>query len=212
MARALNVGIGRPPPSIPCSEKVWPLTILSAFLARAREGHPSASGFDPAAPAPSYGDCSARGDRNRWPRGGCGVCALWHFTLGDRALIGGRCGRRTARGQCWSPVLADNEARRPAAAFAFLDFEIGGGGALRQPLPLAAAGRRAALGYGPRSECWHRPTDRFLKICSEKVWPLTILSAFLARARRATHRPAVSIRRRRRRAMGTAPREAISCA
>ena len=50
-------------------DKLWPLTILSAFLARAREGHPSASGFDPAAPAPSYGDCSARGDRNRWPRG-----------------------------------------------------------------------------------------------------------------------------------------------
>ena len=53
---------------------------------RAREGGASASGFDPAAPARSYGDCSARADRNRWPRGGCGVCALWHFRLGDRAI------------------------------------------------------------------------------------------------------------------------------
>ena len=45
--------------------------------------------FRSAAPARSYGDCSARADRNRWPRGGCGVCALWHFQLGDRLLIGG---------------------------------------------------------------------------------------------------------------------------
>ena len=48
----------------------------------------------------------------RWPRGGCGVCALWHFRLGDRALDRWACGRRTARGQFWSPVLADSEARR----------------------------------------------------------------------------------------------------
>ena len=79
---------------------------------RAREGGASASGFDPAAPARSYGDCSARADRNRWPRGGCGVCALWHFRLGDRALDPWACGRRTARGQSWSLVLADGEARR----------------------------------------------------------------------------------------------------
>ena len=39
----------------------WPLAILSSFL-RAREGGPSASGFDPAAPARSYGDSSARAD------------------------------------------------------------------------------------------------------------------------------------------------------
>jgi hypothetical protein len=36
---------------------------------RAREGGSSASGFDPAVPARSYGDSSARPDRNRWPRG-----------------------------------------------------------------------------------------------------------------------------------------------
>ena len=85
---------------------------LGCAFPRAREGGPSAGGFDPAAPARSYGDSSARADRNRWPRGGCGVCALWHFRLGDRALDPWACGRRTARGQCWSPVLADGEARR----------------------------------------------------------------------------------------------------
>ena len=45
-----------------------PFTMLFAFP-RARAGGPSASGFDPAAPARSYGDSSARADRNRWPRG-----------------------------------------------------------------------------------------------------------------------------------------------
>ena len=35
--------------------------------------------FDPAAPAGSYGDCSARADRNPAGRGVCGGCALWHF-------------------------------------------------------------------------------------------------------------------------------------
>jgi Amidase len=43
---------------------------VGAAFPRAREGGASASGFDPAAPARSYGDCSARADRNRWPRGG----------------------------------------------------------------------------------------------------------------------------------------------
>jgi hypothetical protein len=40
------------------------------------------------------------------------VCALWHFRLGDRALDSWACGRRTARGHFWSPVLADSEAHR----------------------------------------------------------------------------------------------------
>ena len=40
------------------------------------------------------------------------MCALWHFGLGDRPLDLWPCGRRTARGKSWSPVLADNEARR----------------------------------------------------------------------------------------------------
>ena len=55
---------------------------FSRVVSRAREGGASATGFDPAAPARSYGDCSARADRNRWQRGGgCGGCALWHFRL-----------------------------------------------------------------------------------------------------------------------------------
>ena len=87
---------------------------LGCAFPRAREGGASASGFDPAAPARSYGDCSARADRNRWPRGGCGVCALWHFRLGDRALIRGRAGaeRRAANPgrRCWPTA-------RPAAVF-----------------------------------------------------------------------------------------------
>ena len=88
---------------------------LCCAFPRAREGGASASGFDPAAPARSYGDCSARADRNRWQRGGCGVRALWHFRLGDRALIRGRAGaeRRAANSWSpWSPMLADGEARR----------------------------------------------------------------------------------------------------
>ena len=72
---------------------------LCCAFPRAREGGASASGFDPAAPARSYGDCSARADRNRWPTVSCGVCALWHFRLNDRALDPWACGRRTARGQ-----------------------------------------------------------------------------------------------------------------
>ena len=110
----LDFGIGRARPLLEfCSEKVAALPFGAAFP-RAREGGASASGFDPAAPARSYGDCSARADRNRWPRGGCGVCALWHFRLGDRALIRGRAGaeRRAANPgrRCWPTA-------RPAAVF-----------------------------------------------------------------------------------------------
>ena len=118
---------------------------LRCAFPRAREGGASASGFDPAAPARSYGDCSARADRNRWPRGGCGVCALRHFRLGDRALDRLACGRRTARGQCLVALVADAGRRRGPPLFSVWDLEIGGGGALRQQ-PLATAGRRAAFG------------------------------------------------------------------
>ena len=116
---------------------------LCATFPRAREGGASASGFDPAAPARSYGDCSARADRNRWLRVGCGVCALWHFRLGDRGLIVG-CGRRTARGNSGRPGRRCWPTARPPL-FSVWDLAIGGGGALRQQ-PLATAGRRAAFG------------------------------------------------------------------
>ena len=83
------------------------------FLARAR-----------AAPRPAVsirrrGELSGRRLRERIEtagRGGLGVCALWHFRLGDRALDPWACGRRTARGEFWSPVLAAGEA---AAALLF---------------------------------------------------------------------------------------------
>ena len=38
------------------------------------------------------------------------MCALWHFMVSGSDPWA--CGRRTARGQSWSPVLADVEARR----------------------------------------------------------------------------------------------------
>jgi hypothetical protein len=62
------------------------------FLARARAG-PSASGFDPAAPARSYRVGSGTTRSKPLAEGICGVCALWHFRLGDRALDPWACGR-----------------------------------------------------------------------------------------------------------------------
>ena len=193
--------------SLNCSEKVAAFHLCATFP-RAREGGASASGFDPAAPARSYGDCSARADRNRWPRGGCGVCALWHFRLGDRALDPWACGRRTARGQSWSPVLADAEARR---RFLFGTWRSGGGGALRQQ-PLATAGRRAAFGCARTLLDFGIGRARPLFESARKRWPRsTFAPRFLVRARAAL-RPAVSIRRRRRAAMGTVRREPIETA
>ena len=50
---------------------------LCCAVPRAREGGASATGFDPAAPARSYGDCSARADRNPVAEGWLWrVCAL----------------------------------------------------------------------------------------------------------------------------------------
>ena len=40
------------------------------------------------------------------------MCALWHFRLGDRALIRGRAGAERRAANSWSPMLADGEARR----------------------------------------------------------------------------------------------------
>ena len=135
------------------SEKGWPLTIaFCVSRARAR-----------AAPRPAvsirWRRRGAMGTLRREPietagRGvGCGVCALWHFRLGDRALNSWACGRRTARGQSWSPVLADGEARRR-----FLFWTWRSAVAIVRRPPLAAAGRRAAFGCGWRSGFWHRPT------------------------------------------------------
>ena len=56
------------------------LPCLASFP-RAREGGRLGQRFRFGGAGASYGDSSARADRNRWPRGGCGVCALWHFRL-----------------------------------------------------------------------------------------------------------------------------------
>ena len=123
-------------------------------------------------------------------------------------LIRGRAGaeRRAANPgrRCWPTA-------RPAAVFYF-----GLGDrrwrALRRP-PLAAAGRRAGLRMW--LALWilaSAERDRFLKSASEKGWPLTI-ALCVSRARaRAAPRPAVSIRRRRRGAMGILRREPIETA
>jgi hypothetical protein len=76
------------------------LTRFVRFLARARaRAAPSASGFDPAAPARSYRVGSGTTRSKPLAEGICGVYALWHFRLGDRALDPWACGRRTARGE-----------------------------------------------------------------------------------------------------------------
>ena len=134
--------------------KRWPraaLTVCWPPPSRAR-GIASAGGFDRRLRRAAMGsvrrrrraamgDCSARADRKRWPRGGCGVCALWHFRLGDRALDPGRRAPNSAR-----PILVAGAGRqRGSPLFSVWDLEIGGGGALRQQ-PLATAGRRTAFG------------------------------------------------------------------
>ena len=72
-------------------------------------------------------------------RGVAVACALWHFRLGDRALDPWACGRRTARGQSWSPVLADSEAPPPLCFFGLGDRRW------RRRPPLAAAGPQRKL-------------------------------------------------------------------
>ena len=185
-------------------------SFAARFLVRARAA-PSASGFDPAAPARSYGDCSARADRNRWPRGGCGVCVLRHFRLGDRALDRLACGRRTARGQFLVALVADAGRRRGPPLFSVWDLEIGGGGALRQP-PLATAGRRAAFGCARTLLDFGIGRARPLLESARKGSRVFLCGAFPRAREGGTPRPAVSIRRRRRAAMGTVRREPIETA
>ena len=130
------------------------LTVCWSPPSRAR-GRRLGRRFRSAAPARSYGVCSARADRNRWLRGGCGVCALWHFRLGDRALDPWACGRRTARGQF---LVAGAGRQRGSPLFSVWDLEIGGGGALRQQ-PLRNSWPQGSLRMC--SHCvgfWHWPS------------------------------------------------------
>jgi hypothetical protein len=143
------------------------------------------------------------------------VCALWHFRLGDRALDSWACGRRTARGQSWSPVLADSEARR---CFLF--------GTWRSAVAeLFGNSRSQQLAAGQPSDvlalCWIlalAERDRSLNLLG-KGSALTVCWSPPSRARgiasaggfdRRLRRAAMgSVRRRRRAAMGTVRREPI---
>ena len=146
------------------------------------------------------------------------MCALRHFRLGDRALDRGRAGaeRRAANSWSpWSPVLADGEA---AAVFC-----LGLGDrrwrSLRQQ-PLATAGCRAAFGCARTLLDFGIGRSRpLLKSSSERGPRSASDGRFLAHAR-AAPRPAVSIRRRRRGAIGSAaarpdrkrwPRGSVAC-
>ena len=94
-----------------------PLTEGSAFhlgfaFPRAREGGASATGFDPAAPAPSYGTLR-REPIETADRGVAVACVRsgisgWVIGL----LIGWRAAAERRAANTWSPVLADSEARR----------------------------------------------------------------------------------------------------
>ena len=78
---------------------VFPAPHYLVSVSRARARGPAAGGFDPGAPAWSYGVASPRADRNRWPRGAvacvCSGISGWR----DRALYPWACGRRGARGE-----------------------------------------------------------------------------------------------------------------
>ena len=135
------------------------------------------------------------------------MCALWHFRLVDRALdrLGAGAERRAANPgrRCWPTA-------RPAAVFC-----LGLGDrrwrSSRQP-PLAAAGRRAAFGCTRTLLDFGIGRARPLLESARKRWPrFPFAPRFLVRAR-AAPRPAVSIRRRRRAAMGTVRREPIETA
>ena len=147
------------------------------------------------------------------------MCALRHFRLGDRALDRGRAGaeRRAANSWSpWSPVLADSEARR---CFLFGTWRS----AVAEPFGNSRsqqAGRRAAFGCARTLLDFAIGRARpLLKSSSERVPRSASDGRFLAHAR-AAPRPAVSSRRRRRGAIGSAaarpdrkrwPRGSVAC-
>ena len=97
-----------------CNNAVSRVTLLLRVSSCAR-GRRRGQRFRSGGAGAQLWDCSARADRIRWPRGGCGGCALWHFRPADRRLIGRRAvaERRAANSWSpWSPMLADGEARR----------------------------------------------------------------------------------------------------
>ena len=177
------------------------LTIFLRILARAR-ATPLASGFDPGgAGRQVWGSFGARRSKPL-AAGGCGVCVLRHFRLARPCSLslGVRAPRRRAANpgrRCWPTA-------RPAAVFYFGL----GDRRWRSFSPIAA---RSSLSGGRCSEIWPSDMARpqnfgigerpLLESASEKgtVNPSLCVSS---RARRAPPRPAVSIRRRRRGAIG----------
>ena len=167
-------------------------------VSRARARGPAASGFDPGAPASSYGVASARADRNRWPRGACGGCVLWHFRLPRPCSLS--LGVRAPRRRAANGGHRGWPTTRLAAAFFFGlgDRAVAELFANRRPRGSWAEGWPSA---GLGSEFWNWPSaERSLNLLGKRPAP-TILSPFLVRAREAP-RPAVSIRGRRHQAMG----------
>ena len=123
-------------------------------------------------------------------------------------LIRGRAGAERRAANSWSPMLADGEARR---CFLFGTWrsavaELVGNSRSQQ----LAAGQPSAV----LARCWileSAERDRSLNL-ARKRWPRYAFAArFLVRVR-AAPRPPVSIRRRRRAAMGTVRREPIETA
>ena len=96
--------------------RVSPLRPVSSCARGRRLGQ---RGFDPAAPARSYGDWLARAHRN--PPGRGSVAGVRSGISGDRALDPWACGRRTARGQSWSPGAGRCRGPPP---FSVWDLEI----------------------------------------------------------------------------------------
>ena len=119
----------------------FPYTL--AVFSCAREG-PSASGFDPAAPARTYRVGFGTTRSKPLAEGGRGACALWHFRLGDRPLDPRPRGRER---RAANPGRRCRPTTRLAAAFPFW---IGDRPwrSFRQSPPLAAAGRRANIRLG----------------------------------------------------------------
>ena len=168
-----------------------------------------ASGFDPAAPARSYGVSFATTRSKPLARGGCGVCALRNFGPAGSGSLSLR--RRSGADNSWSPVLAASR-RLGRRRFYFTSSRSA-----------ALAPASMAFGAWPSDvlALWILESGRSrarLNLLQKRA-ALTIVTAFPARARSAAS-PAVSIRRRRRGAMGSAsPRpdrnrwrgEAASC-
>ncbi len=199
-SHAVGFGIGRARPLLESAQKggrVTPLLRVSSCARRRRLGQRFRSG---GAGAQLWGLFSASRSKPLtagWLRR---VCALAFQA----------CGRRTARGQFLVALVADAGRRRGPPLFSVWDLAIGGGGARRQQ-PLATAGRRAAFGCTRTLlDLASAERDRSLNLL-ERGPRYAFAARFLVRAK-AAPRPAFSIRRRRRAAMGTVQREPIETA